>query len=98
MTTDGACCDLSGLCARAGVVEVGADEPLLATEPGGIQVLTRSTSAHVIGPYYAVGAAGVRLTNDVLVVLGNPTEPLHGYVDHDVLLELASCIEANLED
>ena len=127
MTKDDACCDLSGLCAQAGVVdafvfrrvsstswahlgglgrgkgwagvvEVGVDESLLATEPGGIQVLTRSTSAHVIGPYYAVGAAAVRLSNDVLVVLGNPARPLQGYVDHDVLRELASCIEANLED
>jgi diguanylate cyclase (GGDEF)-like protein len=82
----------------AGVVEVGADEPLLATAPGGIQVLTRSSSAHVIGPYYAVGAAAVRLNNDVLVILGNPARSLHGYVDHEVLRELARCIEENLED
>ena len=57
----------------AGVVEVGdgrADAGRL--RPGRSTVVAHSAPAHVIGPYYATGAAAVRLTNDVLVVLGNP--------------------------
>jgi diguanylate cyclase (GGDEF)-like protein len=82
----------------AGVVEVDEQEPLLAGAPGDVRVATSRSPAHVIGPYYAVGAAAVRLTNDVLVVLGNPTETLRADVDHDELRALAACVDENLED
>ena len=61
----------------AGVVEVGADEPMVASSVADsaddVSVVAYPAPAHVIGPYYATGAAAVRLNNDVLVVLGNPT-------------------------
>ena len=64
----------------AGVVEVGADEPMLANSTADsaddVSVVAYPAPAHVIGPYYATGAAAVRLNNDVLVVLANPTEHL----------------------
>jgi diguanylate cyclase (GGDEF)-like protein len=82
----------------AGVVEVGGDEPMLTADPGGVRVVAHRAPAHVIGPYYAVGAAAVRLTRDVLVVLGNPRTPLRGYVDHDALRALAACVDRELEE
>ena len=81
----------------AGVVEVGADEALLAAAPGAVRVVAHPTPAHVIGPYYAVGAAAVRLTNDVLVVFGNPDGPLHDSGE-DTLRQLATCLDNDLDE
>lgn len=82
----------------AGVVEVGADEPMLAAGPGEVRVVTHPSPAQIIGPYYAVGAAAVRLNRDVLVVLGNPSEPIRAHVDHDALRTLATCVDRDLEE
>jgi diguanylate cyclase (GGDEF)-like protein len=81
----------------AGVVEVGADEPMLAGAPGEVRVVAHGTPAHVIGPYYATGAAAVRLTNDVLVVLGNPDAALRTSSE-DALRELAACLDNDLDE
>lgn len=81
----------------AGVVEVCDDEQMLAGAPGEVRVASHETPAHVIGPYYAVGAAGVRLTNDVLVVFGNPGRPLTNSAV-DVLVELADCLDRELDE
>lgn len=81
----------------AGVVEVGDDEPMLAGEVGAVTVVAHPAPAHVIGPYYAVGAAAVRLSNDVLVVLGNPAGQL-GVTDADQLRELAAQVDNTLDE
>jgi len=79
----------------AGVVEVGDDEPMLAGDVGAVTVVAHSAPSHVIGPYYATGAAAVRLSNDVLVVLGNPADPLH-ITTPGVLRDLAAYVDDTL--
>jgi diguanylate cyclase (GGDEF)-like protein len=81
----------------AGVIEVGADEPLLAGTAGDVKVVAHPAPAHVIGPYYAAGAAAVRLSNDVLVVLGNPTQHLSD-APPVALRELAVCVNDDLDE
>jgi diguanylate cyclase (GGDEF)-like protein len=81
----------------AGVVEVGEDEPLLAGAIGTVTLMTHPVPSRVIGPYYAVGAAAVRLSNDVLVVLANPNEPLSEQPE-DVLRQLAECLDGDLDE
>lgn len=81
----------------AGVVEVGADEPMVAGAPGDVKIVAHPVAAHVIGPYYAVGAAGVRLTNDVVVVFGNPDQPLRASSE-EALRELAVCLDNDLDE
>ena len=68
-----------------------------ATPSSGTARLPRATltrvantpSARVLGPYYCVGGALVRVTDDVLVVLGNPLQPAAGQPPRRELLELA---------
>jgi diguanylate cyclase (GGDEF)-like protein len=85
--------------AWAGLVDLDScDEPALALRPGEVHIHAHPAPARVIGPYYAVGAAAVRISNDVLVVLGNPETQLAPNDALDTLRELATCLEASLED
>lgn len=81
----------------AGVVEVGDDEPMLAGAPDSVTLVAHPEPSHVIGPYYAAGAAGVRLGNDLLVVLGNPDGPLRECAD-ETLRSLARCVDDDLDE
>lgn len=86
----------------AGVVDVDAgQDPLMdsvPTEIGGVHVFTHPDGGRVLGPYYAVGGALVRVSNDVVVILGNPSAPLHGEVSPDDLRRLADAIDDSVED
>jgi diguanylate cyclase (GGDEF)-like protein len=86
----------------AGVVEVDAScDPLVELVPATAGTLSRVTnvpSARLLGPYYCVGGALVRVSEDVLVVLGNPQEPLADPGSDEDLLELARLLESTVEE
>ena len=86
----------------AGLVDVdAANEPLLGqapAQPGGVHTFCHSAPERVLGPYYAVGGALVRVSNDVLVLLGHPTEPFPAGVTDSDLRELAFLLDTDLED
>ncbi|GGL90263.1 hypothetical protein GCM10011594_07420 [Nakamurella endophytica] len=85
----------------AGVVEVSADDPLLRTlpeQPGQVRRTGGSRSERILGPYWAVGAARVRVDDDVLVVLGNPSGPLPATVTDHRLRRLAELVDAHVTE
>jgi len=86
----------------AGVVDVtDAHDPLLARVPGypgGVHRFTYPEVGRVLGPYYAVGGALVRVSNDVVVVLGNPASALGPAASEDALRHLAAALDASVED
>lgn len=85
----------------AGLVDLdAATDPLLAHVPtaGGVHTFGHSTARRVLGPYYAVGGALVRLSNDVLVVLGNPTRKLSADATTQQLLLLAQRLETTVDE
>ncbi len=86
----------------AGLVDVDEDDdPLLALlpeEPGGVHTFAWEQAARVLGPYYAVAGALVRVTNDVVVVLGNPTEPLHPGATVEELRDFAQHLDVSVPD
>lgn len=86
----------------AGLVDVDVDkDPLLAkvpAEPGGVHRFAYQQSGRVLGPYYAVSGAVVRVTNDVVVILGNPTQALLPDSTEDDLRALASQVDAEIEE
>jgi len=86
----------------AGLVDVEAgQDPLMERVPievGGVHVFAHAAAERVLGPYYAVGGALVRVSNDVVVLLGNPTEALAAPVSTEALCHLATTLDAVLED
>ncbi len=86
----------------AGVVDVAAaQDPLLARvpdEPGGVQRFQHVEVGRVLGPYYAVGGALVRVSNDVVVVLGNPAADLSAAATDDALRALADALDTSVGD
>jgi diguanylate cyclase (GGDEF)-like protein len=86
----------------AGLVDVdAAQDPLLAQVPaqaGGVHRFTHDPVGRVLGPYYACGGAVVRVTNDVVVVLGNPDHPLTPGCSPEDLRGLAEALDAELAD
>ena len=52
----------------------------------------------MLGPYYCVDGAIVRVSEDVLVVLGNPQQPLQPECTEQDLVELATLLEATVEE
>lgn len=86
----------------AGIVQVDARcDPLvelLPTTPGALNRVEHFPAARVLGPYYCVAAALVRVNDDVLVVLGNQQEPLADAATDAELTELAIQLEATVEE
>ena len=86
----------------AGLVHVDADDdPLvrgLPGAPGQVARFGHVTAERILGPYYAVGGALVRVSNDVVVVLGNPTQLLPAETSDDDLRDLAGVVDQKLED
>ncbi len=86
----------------AGVVDVTeAQDPLLAQvplHPGGVHRFTYPEVGRVVGPYYAVGGALVRVSHDVVVLLGNPTSALTPVASEHALRQLAAALDASVED
>jgi diguanylate cyclase (GGDEF)-like protein len=86
----------------AGIVEVDAQcDPLLELLPGApgeVVQVTNSPAARLLGPYYCVGGALVRVSDDVLVVLGNQFARLAEQATRSQLLELARLLDATVED
>ena len=64
----------------AGLVDVDENaDPLAGHIPERVGAVHRTCSAvptRMLGPYYATASAVVRISNDVAVLLGNPSEPL----------------------
>jgi diguanylate cyclase (GGDEF)-like protein len=85
----------------AGIVKVdGRCDPLveeLPAAPGSLIRFTHVPAARVLGPYYCVGGAVVRISDDVLVVLGNQHEALPESADED-LVALADALGATVEE
>ncbi len=90
------------LAAGLGVVDVTeAQDPLLAQvplHPGGVHRFTYPEVGRVVGPYYAVGGALVRVSHDVVVLLGNPTSALTPAASEEALRQLAAALGASVED
>ena len=86
----------------AGVVEVDAGcDPLVElvpATPGALSRVTNVPPARLLGPYYCVGGALVRVSEDVLVVLGNPQDLLPTTCTDEDLIELARLLEATVEE
>jgi diguanylate cyclase (GGDEF)-like protein len=103
--TSATCAHLGGLGRGkgwAGLVDVAdTEDHLLDKVPGeaaGVREFTYSEVGRVVGPYYAVGGAVVRVSNDVLVVLGNPTAPLSRAANPESLRRLAAVVESSVGD
>lgn len=86
----------------AGIVSVHEAEDSLLTRipvtPGAVEVFAHPDSVRVLGPYYAVSGALVRVSGDVLVVLGNSPQSTGAGVDPDDLRRLARLLESRVED
>ncbi len=86
----------------AGIVNVDAAcDPALQQVPAGAGEVHRvlsSPSARLLGPYYCVGGALVRCSDDVLVVLGNQDAPLAPDATDADLLALAQLVEPTVEE
>ena len=86
----------------AGLVDVDAAvDPLVAHVPtavGGVFTFATAQPERVLGPYYARAGAFVRVSHDVVVVLGHPTELLHPTVAETDLRHLAETLDADLDD
>ncbi|MEO6880095.1 MAG: sensor domain-containing diguanylate cyclase [Mycobacteriaceae bacterium] len=82
----------------AGVVKIDAAlDPLavaIPAEAGGVARYAHHASERVLGPYYARAGALVRVSGDVLVVLGNPTELLAPDATDVQLHRLATDLDA----
>lgn len=86
----------------AGLVDVdAAGEPLLgrvAARLGAVETFAHPAVERVLGPYYAVGGALVRVSDDVVVLLANPTEALSPAANEENLRHLAGRLDAELTD
>ncbi len=86
----------------AGVVQVDAAlDPLGVTIPaesGGLARFDHVAPERVLGPYYARAGALVRISEDVLVVLGNPTEPLAAETTDGMLRHLAGKLDELVQE
>jgi len=89
-------------CGWAGLVDVdAAQDPMLAQlpeEPGGVRTFGWAQVARVVGPYYATAGAFVRVSNDVVVVLGNPSAPLAADATVEQLRSLAVHLDRFVPD
>ena len=84
----------------AGIVELGeAEEPFVRMVLEGDTVLRRSApdSWQVFGPYYGHAIAAVRVTTDILVIFGAPTDTFAAVSDFE-LLELAQLAGESLAE
>lgn len=88
--------------AWAGLIDVdGEVDPLLAGVPNEVGQVRRfdlPQADRVLGPYFAVAGALVRVSKDVLVVLGNPADSLTAGTSSDDLRELAEQLNARVDD
>jgi diguanylate cyclase (GGDEF)-like protein len=85
----------------AGLVDVDeAADPLVCRIPAGVGEVRRvhfAEPTRVLGPYYAIAAAVVRISNDVAGLLGNPTGPLAD-VDDAQFRRLADLLDEAIDD
>jgi diguanylate cyclase (GGDEF)-like protein len=85
----------------AGIIDINENDDALAIRiPAQIGGICRAESGEpdrIIGPYYAAGSAVVRVTADVVVVLGSPEASL-ATVDDVALLRLAIRIDTEITD
>lgn len=78
-----------------------ASDALLEKIPaatGAVTLFEHQGVEPVLGPYYAVSGAIVRLSNDVFVLLGHPSERRVAGVTEDNLRELAVRLDEELEE
>ena len=84
----------------AGILDVTTrTEPLAHTVPARAGELRRLTNAYperILGPYYAVDAVIVRVSRDVVVVLGNPDTPLAPSATPQALRRLAAQLDTQV--
>ncbi len=72
-----------------------ADVP---TEPGVVHRFRYLHTARVLGPYYAQVGAFVRVSSDVLVILGNSRLSAIAFSSDEALRALATALDAEVED
>ncbi len=86
----------------AGLIDVDGDvDPLLASVPDEVGDVLRfdlPRADRVLGPYFAVAGALVRVSKDVLVVLGNPADRLTAGTSSDDLRQLAERLNARVDE
>ncbi len=86
----------------AGLVDLDTEEePLLAqmpARPGGVHRFEHEAPAGVLGLYYAVSGAVVRVSRDVAVVVANPTGCLTPGTTEDELRAVATWVDADVEE
>lgn len=85
----------------AGIINLDeTEDPLAIRIPARVGEVYRerfSQPERLLGPYYAIGGAVVRVSSDVAVVLGNPSAPLDS-ADDAALLRLAHRIDAEITE
>ena len=85
----------------AGLVEISElEQPVFTAVPasvGDVRWFSNVQSARIIGPYYAVAGALVRVSADELVVLGNRRTQLAAWTSEDTLRYLACAVAAEVE-
>lgn len=83
----------------AGIVTLtDVEEPWLDRVPdaiGAVCPFTFELPTRVLGPYYATAGALVRDSSDVVVLLGNPSQPLAADASTQALVELAVDLDAS---
>lgn len=86
--------------AWAGIINAHTDDDPLGNQvpvtPNTVTVLDFPEATRIIGPYYARATALVRLTHDLVVVLGSLTGPLIG--DDQAFLSLAHRVNTDISD
>lgn len=86
----------------AGLIDLDdAEEPLLGELPRGsgeVMPFEYPAPERVLGPYYARAGALVRLSRDVLVVLGHPTQPLSTGSSASTFLDLARWVDGSIDE
>ncbi len=86
----------------AGIVTLtDVEEPWLSQVPdavGAVCPFAFELPTRVLGPYYATAGALVRVSGDVIVLLGNPSHPLAARASTQALVDLAVDLDASIDD
>ncbi len=86
----------------AGIVTLtDVEEPWLGRVPdavGSVCPFAFTLPTRVLGPYYATAGALVRVSGDVVVLLGNPNQSLAAHASTQALVDLAVDLDASIDD
>ena len=85
----------------AGIVEVDAETDPLTTQlparAGDVVFFDYVAATRILGPYWAMSGALVRVTGDRVVILGHPTQQVRSY-DADLYRTLGELVDADVDD